>query len=480
LSDLPSGLLRFLKPGMILKGKVLKIFPNEGKAVVQLNNQKLVVESAEKLTPGRPLRVRVEQVSPHPVLKLITTGKPTSPQVLQAHQSSATSPRQAPETVTRLSSEPSPVPQELTSRDLKILNLSPGQTVRAEVVKIAGESTAFVRIAGKEVAVHFTEVSPPKPGAVVEAVLKPHEGFFRLVAGEESISRQPIDLGKIKALLPQKQPFGDMVQKLEALVSTPSLLKTLRAESSPIERLIQTLEILRPQSGQIPNGARVKEQVNLSGINYEPKVKQVLEGKKSAQNLSELGRDLKGQLLELAKALEVRADAKDVSPVQRRQIMELAQTFRRAGDNIELQQLTNQLARQENQPIVLQIPNPFALGEKTIKLYVRHATDEEEGGKKDKGKGVFLVFLLNMSALGDLRIDARVSQNRISIKINVENEAVAQFIDRNLEEFRLRMTEIGFQAEVACCLQEKVDPEIENDLNRLLVDEDSRLVDLTT
>ncbi|KMP10937.1 hypothetical protein UR09_03840 [Candidatus Nitromaritima sp. SCGC AAA799-A02] len=484
LSDLPSGLIKFLKPGMLLQGTILKSLPAEGKAVIQLENKQIVVETPKPLTPGQTLTARVEKVSPHPVLKLIPNEGSKETLLPRALDTASGSQKQIPEIITRLSSGKAPVPQQLNSSELKILNLSPGQTIRAPVIKIASESTAVIRVAGKEVAVHFQEIPPPRPGAVVEAVVQAvhqkQDGSYRLTAGKESVASRPVALENIKPLLPFKQPLGEMIRKLDTLVSSTSLLKTINPKSDPVGRLIKTLEILQPQTNQVPDATRIKEQVNLSGINYEAKVRQVFAGKASAPNIAELGGDLKGQLLELAKTLQAKSDAEEIPPVQRRQIMELAQTFRRAADNVELQQLTNQFARQENQPVVLQIPNPFAHGEKAVKLYIRSATDEKKGEHDKEKKGVLLVFLLNLSALGDLRIDARMHQERVAVKISVENETVAHFIDGNLEGFRMRLDDLGFQGEASCCVQNKIELEFEHEMNQLLVEGNSRLVDLTT
>ena len=209
-------------------------------------------------------------------------------------------------------------------------------------------------------------------------------------------------------------------------------------------------------------------------------VKQVLEGKAPLKFSPDLSKDLKGQLLELIKSIEVRVQAKELPPAQHRQLTEIVHTFRSAVENVELQQLTNQFARQENQPMVLQIPNPFPGGEKTVKLYLRQAGDGSGGGKSKKKDGVLLVFLLDLTALGNIRIDARMTKETVSIKLNVENKTIATYIDANLDVFRSRMDELGFQGEATCCVQENIQHNFENEIHQLLINDDERLVDLKT
>ncbi len=130
--------------------------------------------------------------------------------------------------------------------------------------------------------------------------------------------------------------------------------------------------------------------------------------------------------------------------------------------------------------MVLQIPNPFPGGEKTVKLYLRQAGDGSGGGKSKKKDGVLLVFLLDLTALGNIRIDARMTKETVSIKLNVENKTIATYIDANLDVFRSRMDELGFQGEATCCVQENIQHNFENEIHQLLINDDERLVDLKT
>ena len=182
--------------------------------------------------------------------------------------------------------------------------------------------------------------------------------------------------------------------------------------------------------------------------------------------------------MRLLEVVEVRVEEKDTSPNQRRQFMEAIKTFRSAVGNIELQQLANQVSRQEGQPIVLQIPDPFMIG-KTVNLYVRHVDDEGKG-KSNKDDGVLLVFLLELSALGNLRVDAKMNKESISVRIDVENQDIAQFIDGNLKDFCARLEELGFEVNASCSVVRKIEDNLGNQLNQLLIDDSKRLVDLTT
>ena len=161
-------------------------------------------------------------------------------------------------------------------------------------------------------------------------------------------------------------------------------------------------------------------------------------------------------------------------------LKEHTQVFRQAVDNIELNQLTNQLARQENQSILLQIPNPYGQENQSIKLYVRPSGDEESGKKGGSKETYNLAFFLDLSKLGNVRVDSQISQTRLSVKIQVENQAVASFIDSKFEELIPRLSSLGFEANLTSFVKDKIDMELENKLPAILLQDEARLVDITT
>ena len=73
-----------------------------------------------------------------------------------------------------------------------------------------------------------------------------------------------------------------------------------------------------------------------------------------------------------------------------------------------------------------------------------------------------------------------MNKESIFVRINVENQVIAQFIDANLKEFHTCLTNLGFQVEATCCVAKNIEPEFENELNQLLINDCERLVDLTT
>ncbi|HIB43715.1 MAG TPA: flagellar hook-length control protein FliK [Nitrospina sp.] len=495
--DTLPNLSKFLKLGALLQATVLESLPEKNKAIIKISNKRIIVETRQALTPGHSFSAQVHKSSPGSPLQIKIIASPPDLRPSNFEDKTQISGKSLPNNVTGRvfdkTSTPEPndrsivpqannmISQEMSAREIDSMNLLPGQTIKATVIDISGKNNAVVKFKNRLITAYFPALSP-KPGANASLVVTAHGDNFRLVAQQDGTPKA-IDVFKIKALLPFKESFGEMIQKLDVLINSSEVIKNLSTETGLVERFVKTLNLFKIQSlGKrlpVQDSTQLKEQIDLSGINYEPKVKKIFQGKEPYKVPHDLKVDLKGQLMRLLEVVEVRVEEKDTSPNQRRQFMEAIKIFRSAVGNIELQQLTNQVSRQESQPIVLQIPDPFMIG-KTVNLYVRHVDNEGKGKSNKDNDSVLLVFLLELSALGNLRVDAKMNKESISVRIDVENQDIAQFIDGNLKEFCARLGELGFEVNASCSVVRKIEDNLSNQLNQLLIDDSKRLVDLTT
>ena len=495
-NTLPN-LSKFLKLGALLQATVLESLPEKNKAIIKISNKRIIVETRQALTPGHSFSAQVHKSSPGSPLQIKIIASPPDLRPSNFEDKTQISGKSLPNNITGRvfdkTSTPEPndrsivpqanniISQEMSAREIDSMNLLPGQTIKATVIDISGKNNAVVKFKNRLITAYFPALSP-KPGANASLVVTAHGDNFRLVAQQDGTPKA-IDIFKIKALLPFKESFGEMIQKLDVLINSSEVIKNLSTETGLVERFVKTLNLFKIQSlGKrlpVQDSTQLKEQIDLSGINYEPKVKKIFQGREPYKVPHDLKVDLKGQLMRLLEVVEVRVEEKDTSPNQRRQFMEAIKIFRSAVGNIELQQLTNQVSRQESQPIVLQIPDPFMIG-KTVNLYVRHVDNEGKGKSNKDNDSVLLVFLLELSALGNLRVDAKMNKESISVRIDVENQDIAQFIDGNLKEFCARLGELGFEVNASCSVVRKIEDNLSNKLNQLLIDDSKRLVDLTT
>ena len=459
--------------GQILKGKIFDVLSG-GKVLADFKGQRFTLQTAGGLTKGQEISVRVDQLNPSINLKIISIKKEENTPSLQLTSN----------TKTQLSQTKMEVLQKLNINLLRS-TLKPGQALEGKVLKVLDSKTLQVEFQGKQFPVKITgddTFFPPRQS--ITAKVQKDSGGLSLIAQKQNASSLPVDVARLKPYLVAKQELGLMAATLENTILKNPLLKELKVDPRLLERLLDTIRVLYPKDGKLPNNSGLKEQINLSGINYEAKVKKSLSEKIiTTEGKAILARDLKGQLLELQGNLEKQASLEtnqlSSNIGKGKGFQELVNQIKLASDSVEFQQLSNQFAKQDNNPILIQIPDPFSLETKTAKLYIRN---EGEGDGRIEGEKTAynLVFLLNLTALGNLRVDAKTNQNKLVASINVEEKSIADFINTQTQKLESRLGEIGFNAEVTTTVQKKINMEIDKSLNQLLIDEPTRLVDIKT
>jgi len=493
--DRIPNLSNFLKSGRLFQATILESFPEKKRALIKIFNKQIMVETKNHLIPGDTFSARVIKPSPELPLQIKIVSTHSTPAVSILEDTTEISVKKLSSISTSsvidkkiisdsnysiIDPNNTNVISELSARAIKRMNLSSGQVIKATILDSQFNNTV-VKFENRLIrAYNFSE--PPNLGEKISLIVTPYLDRFKLFSQDDRASKL-VDIFKIKSLLPYKESFGVMVQKLDILLNSSEIIKSLRAETGLVSRLIKTLNLLKSpffeQDLTSQGSTLVKQQIDLSGINYESKVKNALEGKELLDVPTNVKNDLKGQLINLLKLLEIRIGGNETSAIQRYQLLKVIKVLMRAVDNIELQQLTNQLSRQENQPITLQIPDPFMIG-KTINLYIRQTEDERKNKENKENKSVLLVFFLELSALGNLRVDAKINNQAISLRIDVENSNIAKFIENSLKDFCSSLDDLGFEVNASCGVVANIDKELESKLNPLLISETNRLVDLRT
>ena len=493
--DRIPNLSNFLKSGTLFQATILESFPEKNRALIKIFNKQIMVETKNHLIPGDTFSARVIKPSPELSLQIMIVSTHSTPAVSILEDKTEISFKKLSSISTSsvidkkiisdsnysiVDPNNTNIISELSARAIKRMNLSSGQVIKATIVDSQTNNTV-VKFENRLIrAYSFSE--PPNLGEKISLIVTPYLDRFKLVSQDDRASKL-VDIFKIKSLLPYKESFGVMVQKLDILLNSSEVIKSLRAETGLVPRLIKTLNLLKApffeQDLTSQGSTLIKQQIDLSGINYESKVKHALEGKELLDVPTNVKNDLKGQLINLLKLLEIRIGGNETSAIQRYQLLKVIKVLMRAVDNIELQQLTNQLSRQENQPITLQIPDPFMIG-KTINLYIRQSEDKSKNKENKENKSVLLVFFLELSALGNLRVDAKINNQAISLRIDVENSNIAKFVENSLKDFCSSLDDLGFEVNASCGVVANIDKELESKLNPLLISETNRLVDLRT
>jgi hypothetical protein len=483
--DLPSTssspLLRHLVIGTILSGMVQKVFP-DGKALVNFNNQNVLVNTNKKLQPGQNLTARVEQLTPHPQLKLILDND--LPLVPGRESRPSGSYGQGPDYKTQLSS-PNKVstPATFNTATLERLDLFPNQEYKARVLQVVDKQYIVLDLKGRQLQLPFIENKVPIPGSTISVKFeKIAENIFSLVRQDTIGISTPLTRDVLIPYLSAHETLPKMIANLEKAVES-FRVRPLNVDPEVLVNIKKTLQQLRPTRGQLPNAEQIRQQVQVSGVNYEANVERVLRETADSKLIPELQRalkrDLKGQMLKIISSLEPLANSPGLPDIAPRNVSTLLAVFQHAVDNIELHQLSHRLALMEQEPIVLQIPNPFS-PEQVVNIYVRQLQESDKDKKKKEHKGFNLVFILNMSVLGHVKIDARLQDKNLQVQIQVEKPALVKFIEGRMEELSVVMKEMGFFAEINCCLQEKVEIEFTDTISQLMIKKQTYRVDIQT
>lgn len=468
LSNLTS-LFQHLKNGQIFQGTVAHVL-DDGKAVIEFEGKQFLADTQTSLNKGQTLNLKLDYSSRAPVLKIVASPSlPPSGNDRELDVSHVTSRRNGTIPDTAASDKPSASPPtRISSPQLPL-----GKNISPEAVKSFHNNSTSVKAEGPVLQVAPDKISVPAgiPGIRTE---------FSPDSLPQINPRTPnISVEMIKPYLASRQPFGEMIATIGKIADTDPVLKQL-VDSGLLERLRNTLDVLGPRDS-LPTANQIKEQIDLSGLRYESKLKHHLVDSRTASPASEkeISGDLKGQLLQIRNTLEA-LTLKEISSLPLRQVSELVQTFRQAVDSIELNQLTHQMSKQENQSLLFQLQNPFSQNDKTIKVYYRGVDEKGYDGKGKGGKSYKLAFFLDLTQLGAVRIDTQVMDTDVNVNISVESEAIAIFFETFFPGFQEKMLQEGFNLTISSTVKQAEELKAEDIFHKLLVDQSTRLVDVQT
>ena len=484
-------------PGQVLQGKVVEAVP-KGKAIVNFGGEKILVQFGKPVTPGLILTAKIEQILPTPILKLVDPlpviqNRPQDPPISQnplpnnfpanQGQPSSNPVRRDHDFVAPFSrsnlakTEPSKL---LSPSEFSGLQIAKGKEVSGEVIRVIDKNSILARINQNKIRVHTLHAENFKPGDPIFArVIKEGEGYY-LHADSSDPIRRPVVPAMIRPYLSHYKTLTNTVSSIKKWVLEHPLLSEIKIDPALIERIKDTVKILQPRDPAQLDGTKIREMIDRSGIHYEAKLKNLNFENLTAERRMELGRDFKGQMLELAKTVESELSKANLPDILIKQGSELLTQIRQAIQNIEFQQLSNQYSKQENYPLLLQIPHSFFGEGETVKIYIRDYRNYQKENNKNEADVFNLVFLLDLSALGNLRIDSRVNQTSISINIFGQSTDVIDFINQRTPELEVRLKELGFQVTISGQVQDQVDMEVPDILSNLLVNASFNLVDIKT
>jgi len=480
--------------GQTLTGKVVQVFP-EQKAVVEFQGEKFLLQFPRPVNPGQNIAIKIEQIHPSPILKLTELSSLASSQKSVTHNLTNTaSSLNTPESdKTSIQNRPvdsllgPKLADSLSKADLKQLGIEVGQKVKAKVLSVVDRETIQVRF--NENTVTIKHAAKLKPGDSVQIIARSvASGKFVLEAEQipipSSTSHPPLELSVLKNYLPARQPLVQVLAGLKTVFLDGPLtqLQALNIDSGQLKQLQANLQkIVAGGEFKAPDAVQLKEIVDRSGFHYEAKIRDFFLEPGGSNKSTLLENDLKGQLMRLSRQLEQAPVGTTDSGASDKFIGKLIGQVNQAVSNIELQQLTHHFSKEQQHPLLLQLPENLLSEEDRFKVYILPDQREGAGQESDPQNRIFnLVFLLNLSALGDLRIETKMLKDEISVRISGSNSDAVHFIQSHTPELEELFLEEGFSIHVASQHQADVLMEVPDSLGQLLIDTPLQMVDLKT
>ncbi|MDH3256713.1 MAG: flagellar hook-length control protein FliK, partial [Nitrospinota bacterium] len=482
--------------GQTLPGKVVQVLP-EQKAVVELQGERLLLQFSRPVNPGQKIAISIEQIHPSPVLKLTELSSLTSSQKTapgnSAREALPLNPQGTDKTSIQnrpadsLMATPAPDSKKgqaaldskdlLTKADLKRLGIEAGQKGKAEVLRVVDRETLQVRINSNAVTIKHASAQKLQPGDLISLHTRSiASGKFMLevepMPGPFSNLRPPLDSSVLKNYLPTRQPLIQVLAGLKEIFLKGPLnpVNELNIDPGQLKQLQANLQKIVSVAPKAPDAVQLKEIVDRSGFHYEAKVKDFLSEPGLSNKNALLENDLKGQLMRLSRQLEQFSAGTANNAASDKFIGKLMTQVNQAVSNIELLQLTHHFSKEEHHPLLVQLPENLMGDEDRFKIYVFPDQREDTGPDHDFHNRIFnLVFLLNLSALGDLRIETRIFKDEISIHIAGSNSEAVRFIEAHVPELEDSFQKEGFSISVTSRHQTEVSMEVPDSLGQLLV-----------
>ncbi|MBF0633725.1 MAG: hypothetical protein HQK85_03615 [Nitrospinae bacterium] len=391
--------------------------------------------------------------------------------------------------------------KNLEQKDMEAI-FSKGDIVEGSVLKTLGEKQALVRFRGVDL-MAMTQTRLTEGQKIVGKVESVNPQFtISLIPGRTASEAKTA--GLLRLLLPSKAPMGEtLARALEAVRGEPGATAgqagdVLKSLAGDLEKLMSAnLEKMVPQD--------VRQSLKNSGVYLESLLGKAAEGLVTGQELKAgLAGDLKaniskalsiieGKIADIVANLKTTSEPAATSTATQPQgnptsketatppasqpqsapkqpptgamanegdgvykelsrLHDTAKSLRSALSNIELTQLLNSAGKKAGATgegvMMYQIPYMQNGSPETARVYIKPDDDGEgNSGEGKKGRAKSLVFMLNMTNLGAVRVDVAVGDGHARGFIYVENDDVAAHARESLKELVNALEPAGYRAD---------------------------------
>jgi len=148
----------------------------------------------------------------------------------------------------------------------------------------------------------------------------------------------------------------------------------------------------------------------------------------------------------------------------------LTELSQRSTARIETSQALNVLAQMHGDPIRFELP--MLVGQQLVNVHMslqqqyQHASeDSEQGGASQQAYSV--LFALELGGLGNVRVDASISDSSVHARIYSDQTEAGQFIHDHIQRLETRLHELGYKEVFLLASQSAPDAEKQRDFEQL-------------
>jgi hypothetical protein len=174
---------------------------------------------------------------------------------------------------------------------------------------------------------------------------------------------------------------------------------------------------------------------------YVGKFGYLMEKKNASQNL-------KGLLIRMSGRLQLLMETRNLPAAEK-----LAGFVRSSLQTIDSHQVINYLFQEYEAKYMFQVPLLFPENMGLAKIFVKFGDRDSKGKGRRNEKTV--LFLLNMDALGDIIVEAKIKTKKIGCVLKCKDENICDFIRPFLKELGDRLMIMGYEIDYLKCVTEK-------------------------
>ncbi|MEA3415464.1 MAG: hypothetical protein U9R02_04795 [Thermodesulfobacteriota bacterium] len=315
--------------------------------------------------------------------------------------------------------------------------LSVGEVVEAEVMETSRCGKTLISLKNSRLTAD-SELLLKKGEKIAVRVTQLHPGvILRIVQNERSQNSRLMDYLRFYRSNP-KALFEFLIKGIDRF--SPENLGELAAHlgKEDIENIRTILKSLIFSRENFKNPLFIKDYVSKFGY--------LMEKENASQNL-------KGLLTKIYDRLQLLMETRNLPAAEK-----LAGFIRSSLQIIDSHQVINYLFHEYEGKYMFQVPMLFPKNTGLAEIFVKFGDRDSKGKSCRKDKTV--LFLLNMDALGDIIVEAKIKTKKISCILKCKDENICDFIRLFLEELGEKLKALGYDINYLTCVTEKDDLKI--------------------